>query len=341
MGTYDLTGNCVNNLTFKNCVQSNFWITMDENYVIRPAKASDEGAMSSMASCAIEGVPMQLHWGIGGSNFCKNLTYDGSTLSRFDAHCGLYNGKIINSNVNAVALTGKGEFVIENTTWYSASNAKNVVVAPRSDYGSVWDGSITIKDLKAYIRPEAGGALVSVAYYNWYYGYPVAFPEMRVDNITFYDVKTKEPLAAGTEIEFLERVRRCIYREPTPHLATTVKIHPDYPDVDDDGDGLVDGTNIPYDDVVSKIGVIDESSNKNLNVVTPPSEIIIKGNEGARKPGKCTFVVYDTSKAEGVSDGGFFGNTKFITDGSEYLGTDYVGKETETYVFRELNTEGL
>ena len=120
-----------------------------------------------------------------------------------------------------------------------------------------------------------------------------------------------------------------------------VKIHPDYPDVDDDGDGLVDGTNIPYDDVVSKIGVIDESSNKNLNVVTPPSEIIIKGNEGARKPGKCTFVVYDTSKAEGVSDGGFFGNTKFITDGSEYIGTDYVGKETETYVFRELNTEGL
>ncbi len=341
MGTYDLSGENVNNLTYKNCTQSNFWIKMEEDTTIHPAKEGEVGAISSMENYQIEGVAFQLHWGIGGTNFCKNLTYENSTLSRFDAHCGLYNGKIINSTVNAMALTGKGEFVIENVIWYAASDSKNVVVTPRSDYGSVWDGPIKIKDLKAYIKADRGAGLTSTNYYNWYYGYDIGFPEITVDNALFYDIETGEPLPAGYEVDFVLKGNRSIFREPTPHLPTVMKIKPNFPDVDDDGDGLVDGTNIPYDDVVSTIGVIDESSSVNLNVVTPPAKIIIKGNEGASKPGRCKFVVFDTSKYHGVNDGGFFGKTRFITDDSEYVGTDFVGDDTETFKFVSLDEEEL
>jgi hypothetical protein len=120
-----------------------------------------------------------------------------------------------------------------------------------------------------------------------------------------------------------------------------MKIHPNFADVDDDGDGFVDGTKIPYDDVVSTIGVIDESSYVNLNVITPPSEITILGNEGANAPGRCKFLVYDTSKYIGVSDGGFFGKTKFKTEECEYVGTDHVGEDTDSFKFMPLYEELL
>ncbi len=345
MGTYDLTGENVNRLTYKNCVQSNFWIKVDENYEIHPAKAGEPGAISSMANYGYGGLKFQLHWGIGGTNFCKNLTYDGSTLSRFDAHCGLHNGKIINSTVNAMALTGQGDFLIENVTWYAASDTKNVVVSRRNDYGSVWNGTITIKNLKAYIRSDSSGGLTSCNYYNWYYGYDIGFPDMIVDNVMFYDIETGEPLPAGKEFDLValgsRTMNRSIFREPTPHLPTIMKIHPNFADVDDDGDGFVDGTKIPYDDVVSTIGVIDESSYVNLNVITPPSEITILGNEGANAPGRCRFLVYDTSKYVGVSDGGFFGKTKFKTEECEYVGTDHVGEDTDSFKFMPLYEEML
>ena len=44
-GTYDLTANNVNKIVFRNCVQSNFWVTLDENDVLHPAKENDEGAL--------------------------------------------------------------------------------------------------------------------------------------------------------------------------------------------------------------------------------------------------------------------------------------------------------
>ena len=49
-----------------------------------------------------------VYWGIAGSSYCKNMTYDGCMLSRFDAHAGIYNGKIINSTINAVEIIGGG-----------------------------------------------------------------------------------------------------------------------------------------------------------------------------------------------------------------------------------------
>ena len=37
-----------------------------------------------------------------------------------------------------------------------------------------------------------------------------------------------------------------------------------------------------------------------------------------------------------VPDGGFFGNTEFVTDGVSYHATDYVGQETKTFKFIKM-----
>ena len=52
-------------------------------------------------------------------------------------------------------------------------------------------------------------------------------------------------------------------------------------------------------------------------------------------------MVYDTSKYHGVTDGGFFGKTRFVTENCEYVGTDFVGVDTETFKFVSLSDEEL
>ncbi len=330
MGTYDLTGNEVNKLIFKGCTQSNFWITIDENGIIHPANEGDAGAMSSMAVSFKDDIKFQIHWGIGGSNFCKNMEYHNCTLSRFDAHCGLYNGKIINSTVNCIALIGKGNFTVENTRVIVGRTNSNMLVALRGDYGATWDGSIEMKNVKLYAFTTRPIYICSNTYSNWYYGYKVCHPSVSIDNIEFYDVEAMKPLPSDYEVFFNKPDTS---REPHAHLSKTLFSPPYYADVDEDGDGLVDGTDIPYDNVVEKGGVCDAASRRNLNVVTPPTVVRITSHKGASVEGKCKITVYDTNHIEGVLNGGFYGKTKFITDNSTYLGSNFTDEETETFRF--------
>ena len=92
-GTYGISATSVNKIVFKNCVQHNFWVTVDDNGNIIPGAEDTPGVQLSMGTSDITGKKM--HWGCGGTNYCKNMEFIGSTLSRFDAHQGLYNGKII------------------------------------------------------------------------------------------------------------------------------------------------------------------------------------------------------------------------------------------------------
>jgi hypothetical protein len=112
MGTYDISLNRALNVSFVNCRQTND---------IKDSK----------------------YWGILGSNFCKNLLYDGCTFSRFDAHMGVANATIRNSTLGhqGINAIGSGTFIVENTTVYS-SNLINL----RSDYGSTWQGEFIIRN---------------------------------------------------------------------------------------------------------------------------------------------------------------------------------------------------
>ena len=80
LGTYDITTHNSLEVTFKNCTQSNFYNDPND-----PSK----------------GRPSQ-YWGINGGGGSKRVTYDGCTLSRFDAHTGIMHAYIINSTVGSV-----------------------------------------------------------------------------------------------------------------------------------------------------------------------------------------------------------------------------------------------
>ena len=117
MGSYDINGNGAISLTFRNCMQTND-ITNDT------------------------------YWGVLGSNFCKNLVYDGCILSRFDAHQGVANATIINSIIGHAGANaiGFGTLRIENSNFYSSC-----IVNLRNDYGSTWEGDVIIRN--CYYKP--------------------------------------------------------------------------------------------------------------------------------------------------------------------------------------------
>lgn len=116
MGTYDIGAATVVNASFINCNQTND-IT-DNDY-----------------------------WGIAGTNYCKNLVYDGCVFSRFDAHQGVLNATVRNSVLghHGIKLIGSGTALIENTTVLSDS-----FVDLRADYGSTWNGDLIIRNCKFY-----------------------------------------------------------------------------------------------------------------------------------------------------------------------------------------------
>ena len=58
--------------------------------------------------------------------------------------------------------------------------------------------------------------------------------------------------------------------EPGLHRKNTYLTHPIFPTVDADGDGLIDGTNIPYTGPKWG-GVTDTDSYENLNPIIPLS----------------------------------------------------------------------
>ncbi len=116
MGTYDIGAATAVNAKFINCNQTNDITDSD-------------------------------FWGIAGTNYCKNLVYDGCALSRFDAHQGVLNATVRNSVLghHGIKLIGSGTALIENTTVLSDS-----FIALRSDYGSTWNGELIIRNCKFY-----------------------------------------------------------------------------------------------------------------------------------------------------------------------------------------------
>jgi hypothetical protein len=146
MGTYDLSVGRALNVSFVNCSQTN-------------------------------DINDRTYWGILGSNYCKNLLYDGCTFSRFDAHKGVANATIRNSTLGHMGINaiGSGTLTVENSTIRGRS-----LVNLRSDYGSTWQGEFIIRN--CVFVPE-GGKPVSASLINGSYsgqhdfGYICYMPE--------------------------------------------------------------------------------------------------------------------------------------------------------------------
>ncbi len=127
------------------------------------------------------------YWWIMGSNFSKNITYDSCYLSRFDAHCGVYNATIKNSTVASLRLTGGGDFIIENSTVKTKHYGTDTFIMLREDYGSTWRGNIYIKNcLFDNITESRRLECVKLIWAEWRnhdFGYRTFMPNIFVDNL--------------------------------------------------------------------------------------------------------------------------------------------------------------
>ena len=160
MGTYDIGGGNFNGMYFKNCTQSNMFY---DNGSPRPA--SDV-------------------WGIMGTNYGKNITYDHCTLSRFDAHAGVYNATIINdSHVTMVNLIGGGTARIEDSTIYNST-----LITLRDDYGSTWKGDVIVKNV-TQVSTSANQYMFRGVWNYHYFGYTTYLPQ----NIYVEDLTLSKP----------------------------------------------------------------------------------------------------------------------------------------------------
>lgn len=142
MGSYDISANNAVNVSFVNCRQ-----TTDIND--------------------------RRYWGLFGSNYCKNLLYDGCTFSRFDAHMGVANATVRNCELGYMGINaiGFGTFLVENTTVRSA-NFFNL----RSDYGSTWKGEFIVRNC-TFVPCKATGTLVNGLSTDWHdFGYSCEMP---------------------------------------------------------------------------------------------------------------------------------------------------------------------
>ena len=213
--SYEFHADHVNKIRLIGCVQSNFFV-----------KDEFGKDVFSMSPSPITKWPRC--WGIGGTNFCKNMEYIDCCLSRFDAHQGLYNGKILNSTINFMEIIGKGELIFENSEWYSpcAGNIYNSFVYLRDDFGSTWNGTIILKNSKFYVS-EGDAHVLFHSYTNWDYGYKCHFPNLILDGITV------EGLSCGAKLHIVNE-KTSVLREPCMHLKFTKNIPPkDYSGKDD------------------------------------------------------------------------------------------------------------
>jgi len=145
MGSYDINADSAVNVSFVDCRQ-----TTDIN----------DGR----------------YWGIFGSNYCRNLLYDGCVFSRFDAHMGVANATIRNCELAYIGTIGFGMFLVENTTVRSGG----AFIGLRGDYGSSWRGDFIVRNCTFVPhkgRKAAAVTLVNGASTDWHdFGYACFMP---------------------------------------------------------------------------------------------------------------------------------------------------------------------
>lgn len=112
--------------------------------------------ISFINCCQFNDIHDRTRWGIMTSNYAKQLLYDRCTLSRFDAHKGVFGATIQDSSLGhgGIQIIGGGTFTVKNTTVRSAN-----FINLRNDYGSTWNGDLSIQNCTFVpTSPGPGGA---------------------------------------------------------------------------------------------------------------------------------------------------------------------------------------
>ena len=123
-------------------------------------------------------------WGIFASNFSKNILFDNVKFSRFDAHMGVYNTSILNSELGhqGCSIIGSGLLLIENTSVQGTN-----FIYFRDDYGSAWEGELIIRDCTFF--PSGSASVIHTnndGNHDFYYN--TFMPEnVTIENFTVKD----------------------------------------------------------------------------------------------------------------------------------------------------------
>ena len=153
VGSYDVSVLYASNAYFKNCRQVDA-ITLGSN----------------------------VSWGIFSSNNTKNLTFDKVTWSRFDAHRGVFNVNVINSEIGnqSCRALGEGQLRVMNTIIRAGS-----IITMRDDYGSSWKGDIIMQDVQ---HLNSGTTMIALGtpQPQFFWGQPLYYAtNIWIDGITF------------------------------------------------------------------------------------------------------------------------------------------------------------
>lgn len=120
------------------------------------------------------------------SAYSKDVEYANSQLNVIDAHEGIYNLTIRNSEIGArgIEVLGFGDLKIIDSTINS-----NELMHLKEDYGSSWDGTIYVSNSTLRYKGKYGLALVSFstepdgdAVHD--YGYDLVYPNVIIENLT-------------------------------------------------------------------------------------------------------------------------------------------------------------
>jgi hypothetical protein len=191
MGTYDISANRALNVSFINCSQTN-------------------------------DINDRAHWGILGSNYCKNMLYDNCVFSRFDAHMGVANATIRNSTLGHMGINaiGSGTLTVENSTIRGGT-----LVNLRSDYGSTWQGQFIIRNC---VFVPSGGRSTTASLIGGSnsgdhdFGYTCYMPEriiienLRIDDTNHPDNYNDPAIFAN----FNPDMKDASYKEAYPYVIT-------------------------------------------------------------------------------------------------------------------------
>lgn len=147
------------------------------------------------------GVPLRdtRYWGIMSSNGAKNMEFINCSMSRFDAHCGFWNARLIGCVFGqSINVIGGGKLEIIDTVREGSS----YFIRLRGDYGATFKGDIIIKNCKylgyktyrgSYTEKKHDNGMVLIysgfphhdeKALNWDFGYTCHMPEnLHLENI--------------------------------------------------------------------------------------------------------------------------------------------------------------
>lgn len=132
------------------------------------------------------------NWGICVTNYCKNIFIDRYNTNRFDAHRGIHNLVIHNSNLKALNLVGSGIAKITDTLI-----SGEFFIYLREDYGATWNGTIIVDNCTFTPNNSMGDDLTFLFYKNdasHDFGYKCYFPNIEIKNLTINNPRENQNL---------------------------------------------------------------------------------------------------------------------------------------------------